>query len=305
MIAGVRRRWLTVGSAKTKLGGADFERRETVRQLIHGLIAGAILVSTVTGLCSACTVFSYAGDGVLLFGNNEDYDRLEPHIWFLTGREPYYGVLCLGFDQRSLQGGMNDAGLCYDATGSTAIPLNWHKEKAVAPPSWPALVLQRCATVDEVEVFVSRYDHSSSGMAQYLWFDRNGDSLIVTSSVDGEVAFLKQHGGYRVITNFNMTDPSYGYYPCWRYETAELVLERMVDGTTAPSVASFRSILNGVHIPGYTAYSNIFDLASLTATVYRDHNYRDARVIDLVGVLAAGPPGQMTLDAYFEATAPE
>ncbi len=251
----------------------------------------------------ACTVFSYAGGGVLLFGNNEDYDRLEPHIWFLAPRGPYHGVLCLGFDERSLQGGMNSAGLCYDATGSCAISLNWHKEKPAALPGWLSQVLQRCATVDEVEAYVRQYDFSSSGMAQYLWFDRNGDSLIVTSGADGEIAFLRQQDGYRVITNFNVTDRSVGFYPCWRYETAELMLRRIEAGTSTPSVRTFRSILNGVHIPGYTAYSNIFDPTTLTAYLYRDHDYLDVRVVDLLDVLAEGAPAEMTLDAYFDATA--
>lgn len=175
----------------------------------------------------------------------------------------------------------------------------------MAPADWPTLVLQRCAAVDEVEAFVRRYDFSAGGMAQYLWFDRNGDSLIVTSGADGEVAFLKQRGGYRVITNFNVTDSSYGFYPCWRYETAELLLRRMEDGSSTPSVASFRSILSGVHQPGYTAYSNVFDLAALKAYVYRAQNYREVRVIDLREVLTAGPPPEMTLDAYFDAATPQ
>jgi choloylglycine hydrolase len=265
------------------------------------LVSSLLLLAAVT--CGGCTVFSYAKDGVLLFGNNEDYDRLVPTLWFLPARGPFHGVLCLGFDGRSMQGGMNDAGLCYDATGSTSTLLNWHKEKPEAPPNWLTLVLQQCATVDEVETFVRRYDYSSKGMAQFLWLDRNGDSLIVTSTADGEVAFLRQSGGYRVITNFNVTDPSYGTYPCWRYETAELMLQRIEDGSLSPTVDIFRSTLSGVHFPGHTAYSNVFDLETLTAYVYRACNFRDVRVIDLEAVLATGPPPPMTLEAYFEATA--
>jgi hypothetical protein len=273
-----------------------------VRRL-EELVAAVMLVLVVATVGAGCTVFSYAGDGVLLFGSNEDYDRLEPHIWFLSAREPFHSVLCLGFEGHSLQGAMNDAGLCYDATGSTAILLTWHKDKPSAPSDWLTLVLQRCATVDEVEAFVRSYDFSAKGMAQYLWLDRNGDSLIVTSGSDGEVAFLRQANGYRVITNFNVTDPSYGYYPCWRYEAAELLLRRIESGKTEASVASFRAILSGVHQPGYTAYSNVFDLASRTAYIYRDNNFRDVRVVDLAEVFEEGPPPPMTLDAYFEATA--
>ena len=273
--------------------------RSSKRVLVVTLIVAAVTAIPAT----ACTVFSYAADGVVLFGNNEDYDRLEARIWFLEPRGAYHGALCLGWDDWSIQGGMNDAGLCYDATGSTSTLLNWHKEKPDAPPNWLALVLQRCATVDEVEAFVRRYDFSTSGMAQFLWFDRNGDSLVVTSGADGEVAFLRQSGGYRVITNFNVTDTSVGTYPCWRYDTADMMLRQIEAGSLSPTIAAFRAILNGVHQLHATAYSNVFDLSTLTAYVYRDHNYRDVRVIDLTEVFEVGAPGLMTLDAYFERTA--
>ncbi len=269
-----------------------------------GVVLALAVVLLVAAMGSPCTVFSYSGDGVLLFGNSEDYDLLEPWIWFLPAREPFHGVLCLGFGgaDRSIQGGMNDVGLCYDATGSTAMPLNWHKEKVPPPGTWLEMVLQRCATVDDVEAFIRRYDFSASGMAQYLWFDRNGDSLIVTSAVDGEVAFMKHSGGARVITNFNVTDPSVGFHPCWRYDTAELMLRRIEDGALSPTVATFRAILNGVHQPGYTAYSNVFDPLSRTAYVYRACDFRAVRAIDLADALAEGPPPAMALLDYFEAT---
>jgi len=272
-----------------------------MHRAIGRLVVPALLLSAALA-GSACTVFSYAGDGVLLFGSNEDYPYLEPHIWFLEGREPYHGALCLGWADWSLQGGMNTAGLCFDATGSTAITLTWHKEKAAAPPGWPKMILQRCATVDEVETFIRRYDFSTSGMAQFLWFDRNGDSLIVTSGADGEAAFLRQSGGYRVITNFNVTDTSVGTHPCWRYDTAEMMLRQVEAGAVSPTIAMFRAILNGVHQPHATAYSNIFDLTTLTAYIYRNHDYRDVRIIDLAEVFEVGARGLMTLDAYFDAT---
>ena len=251
---------------------------------------------------SACTVFSFANEDALLFGNNEDY-HLNPYIWFLEAHDPYHSVLCLGFDQWALQGGMNDAGLCYDATAGTGILLNWHKELPDAPSNWPVLVLQQCETVDDVEAWIRRYDFSSKGMAQFLYFDRNGDSLIVASTHAGEIAFLKKSGGARVITNFNVTDRSAGSYTCWRYDTASDLVRRLELDLAAPSIDYFRAVLNGVHIPGYTAYSNIFDVANLTAYVYRAHNFVDVRVIDLPVILEEGPPGMMTLEAYFEATA--
>jgi hypothetical protein len=269
---------------------------------VHVVAALLLLVLMSYTTVWACTVFSFANENALLFGNNEDY-HLEPVIWFLEGRDPYHNVLCLGFDQGALQGGMNDAGLCYDATAGTGILLNWHKELAQAPGNWPTLVLQQCETVEDVEAWIRRYDFSSSGMAQFLYFDKNGDSLIVTSTHSGEIAFLKKSAGARVITNFNVTDRSVGTYPCWRYDTAADLVRRLELDLATPSIAYFRAILNGVHIPGYTAYSNIFDVANMTAYIYRACNFQDVRVIDLLAVFEQGPPGSMTLEDYFESAA--
>ena len=269
------------------------------------LSIAVLLILGMGWACDACTVFSFAGDGILLFGNSEDYNRLTPHIWFLEPTSTHHGVLCLGFDQWSLQGGMNDVGLCYDATGNTGHLLNWRPELPEAPWNWPTLVLQQCETVAEVEAFIRRYDYSAKGMAQFLYFDRNGDSLIVTSTREGEIALLKQACGARVITNFNVTDPSVGAYPCWRYDTADGLLQRFESGVSTASIPLFRTLLDGVHIPVTTAYSNIFDLAELKAYVYRSGNFRDVRVIDLLAVLGEGPPGYQTLDEFFEKFASE
>jgi len=268
------------------------------------LLGGLALVLLLSSIGQACTVFSYADDEIALFGNNEDY-HLTPHIWFVEPRGDYHGVLCLGFDYGATQGAMNTAGLCYDATAGTSHILNWHKELPDAPSYWPSLIMQLCATVDEVETFMRKYDYSTKGMAQFLFFDRNGDSLIVASTHQGEVAYLKKSGGARTITNFNVTDHAVGTYPCWRYDTAWNLLRKVELGDSTASVDYFRSILNGVHQPGYTTYSNIFNPRTLTAIIYRNANFRDPRVINLEETLEQGPPGYMTLEEFFERTRDE
>jgi len=273
----------------------------TQRQVIIGcLCLFIVLLGSLTAL--SCTAFSYADDTVTLFGNSEDY-HLKPYIWFLEGRDPYHNVLCLGFAQGALQGGMNDVGLCYDATGGTGHLLNWHMERAEAPVNWPTLVLQQCETVSDVEAWIRRYDFSSKGMAQFHYFDRHGDSLIVASTYEGEIAFLKTSAGARVITNFNVTNRSVGTYPCWRYDIAEDSLRRLELGIATPSIVYFRTVLSAVHFPGHTAYSNIFDVVNLTAYVYQAHDFLDVRIINLPTIFQQGPPSMMALEDYFEATA--
>jgi len=76
-------------------------------------------------------------------------------------------------------------------------------------------------------------------------------------------------------------------------------------GVGASSVAAVRGILQAVHILGYTAYSNIFDARSLTANLYRHHNFSDVRVIHLPEALARDVGRTYRIDAYFEAYSPD
>jgi len=274
------------------------------RGALHRLMlvgACATLALALAPPLEACTVFSYVGDDMIRFGNSEDYSLFETYIWFIKPRGELHGALCLGFDGPSLQGGMNDAGLCFDATAGTSFLLNMHPEKTRPPNEWTTLMLERCATVDDVITFMGRYDFSYGGIGQMLFLDRNGDSLVVASRSDGEIAFLRQSAGYRVITNFNVTATWQGTYPCWRFDFADGLLRSMEVGAMPASDNGFRGILEGVRIPGHTRYSNLFDPRTLTATIYREGDFSEARIIDLHDVLSAG--GHCRLEEYFLATA--
>ena len=268
-------------------------------RICSGIFIILVVLAAVSIAVAPCTVFSFVSEGGIWFGNSEDHDD-DPFIWFLEPRRGVHGVLCLGFGYGAMQGGMNDVGLCYDATGGTSHVLNWHKELPQPPGNWPTQVLQQCETVDDVEAYIRRYDYSSKGMAQFLYLDRNGDSLVVTSTRDGELAFLRQSGGHRVITNFNVTNRWVGTYPCWRYDIADAALRRLAVPSASPSIATFRAVLSGVCIPGYTAYSNVFDVANRMAYVYRAGDFDDVRIIDLAAVFAEGPPGPMTLAEFWQ-----
>jgi hypothetical protein len=269
-----------------------------VRRVMGCVLVAALAASVIPATSNACTVFSYAEGDVLRFGNSEDYDLFDTYIWFLPSGGTLHGALCLGFDGRSLQGGMNDAGLCFDATAGAGFLLNISPDRVRPPGDWPARLLQQCATVDDVIAYIGRYDFSYGGFAQFLFFDRNGDSLIVTTTHDGEIVFLKEHGGFRVITNFNMTDRSRGTYPCWRFDLAEGLLRSMAVGAMPPSAEAFRSVLQGVSQPGYTRYSNLFDPVTLTATIYREGDFDTPLVVDLRQALDAGG-GYYLLEEYF------
>ena len=64
----------------------------------------------------ACTIFYVSRDGVILAGNNEDWEDPSTKMWFFPPAGNKHGWIKFGFGSGFPQGGMNDQGLFWDAT---------------------------------------------------------------------------------------------------------------------------------------------------------------------------------------------
>lgn len=64
-----------------------------------------------------------ANGKIVLAGNNEDWRNPKTKIWFIPASNGEYGRVCVGFDDMSAQGGMNDQGLFIDANALS--PTGW------------------------------------------------------------------------------------------------------------------------------------------------------------------------------------
>lgn len=250
------------------------------------ILAGIVVLAMLSMLSThACTVFVYGDSGTILFGNNEDYALAEHGLWTLPATVSYYGCVFFGYD-RYAQGGINSAGLCFDATGIETPP----RYTLTGTPSasngfdFCQAALRECATIDELEVFLdTRYLDRLAG-GQFLFADASGASLVLTVGENGQVVISSTEGAFRVITNFNVTLPTPAGFRCSRYETVTAHLEAIAAGVRAFSIESFANTLDAVHISvggSETMYSNVFDLTRGLIYLYFQHDFSQPVVLSV------------------------
>ena len=187
-----------------------------------------------------CTIFSASYGDTVHFGNNEDMFTGEDFRWFLhfhPPSSPGYGYLTFvsQYDKgRWIQGGVNDHGLAFDGNAFPPLPLNAHPEKTPFNDiAFKTKALTEFSKVSEVIEMAKGMDWGGTlpqGLAgQFHFADATGDAVIISGGTDGEITFTRKEpgDGYLVSTNFNRAHPENGIYPCWRYDTAVAMLERM------------------------------------------------------------------------------
>ncbi len=257
----------------------------------------ALVVVCLFGLsvsAVACSFFSYAGDDLVLFGNSEDHRDENALLWYVQGTAEEYGCLFLGFGTDFAQGGMNTAGLAFDAAGIDSSPLNDHPELPTPDPrNFCEIVLRRCATVDEAIELISSYNLSYVTMAQFQFADRSGASVVVAPGPDREIAFVRAAGPSQATTNTNTAIYPAAHQRCSRHRRVSLALAKIEAGESVLSVDTFAGILRSVAStigPSETMYSNVFDLTNGLAYVYYRHNFEQVAVLDLAELESTGEP---------------
>lgn len=247
----------------------------------------------------SCTVFTASYGNTVLFGNNEDYKKIDMYYWIRPSGEKTYGGVYFGFGMNSgnfsQQGGVNEKGLAFDFMGLPEAPLNNHPEL----PNRGAIInriQQICATVEEAISLVKKYNWGMSLSWQVMLADAKGDAVVISAGPDGELAFTRKSlgDGYLVSTNFNLANPKNtfeGSYPCWRYDKADEMLKR-IRVEKDITVDYFRSILDAVHIEGAignTLYSYVFDLRNGVIYLYYWHQFYEVATLKVTEVIAKKP----------------
>lgn len=244
-----------------------------------------LIFGVISGLCLPlfpCTVF-YATDGnIILFGNNEDWSDSNSRIWFIPSERGKHGWIKLGWNGGFPQGGMNEYGLCWDATSCAYLGMPYseaNKEKYPGPLMMK--VIEECATVEEASAIFATYYCEDQYKAQYLLGDTTGASMIV----EGDSIIVKS-SVHQILTNFYHSHPELGGYPCWRYETAASLLENCNE--ISPYLLG--SILSATHQEGRypTQYSGIYDLKKGIIYMFYYHNFEEFITINLKEELNKG-----------------
>ena len=227
----------------------------------------------------ACTgLYTRTNHGVLV-GNNEDGANPETKVWFVPGKGKTYGRMCVGYNDLSAQGGVNEKGLWFDAFGLPS--------REVARPSrhlsgrFAGQTFGRMSDVDDVLGMLRRYSRTQMTRYQWMFGDRMGNSVIIEADTT-----LPIRGGYQIITNFRQSQfPSGNGYECERYRIAS----KMLAETRDPRLEDVRRVLDATHSEGGGhAYSYIADLTKGLVYLYHFHNFENVVVLDIRKELAKG-----------------
>ncbi len=248
------------------------------------------------GDAAACTVFNCARGNQVLVGNNEDWQyATDAEMWFVSPTGKNYGRLFFGWKQLLIfpqaQGGMNDQGLFLDwALCPKSVSPEFSFQKKIATFSFSDKLLAQCATVEEAVEWVKRYNILFI-QSHIMLVDRSGNSAVI-EWVDGEIKILRKINDCQVITNFWLSRPDLGNYPCPRYNSVTAMIEKEKE----VSVESFASILKMAAQYERTAdgketgtiYSNVYDLTNGDVYIYYRRNFANPLKVNLAEELKKG-----------------
>ncbi len=240
------------------------------------LLTLAIIIYTD---CFGCSMIKITKNGITIVGNNEDQSNPNTRIWFETGKGGNYGVVYVGFDNLSPQGGMNEAGLVYDGfTQSNRAVIDTVGKLKISPLDLQKKIMRECATVDEVKLMISKYNIGFWSAAVLRYIDKTGKYLYV----DGD-SLIIGNNNYFIQTNVR----PYENKKCWRTEKATRILKGSYDA----SLNFVKMVMDSVHQEtkwGGTLYTTIYDLNNGKIYLYHFYDYKTEVVFDLKEELKKG-----------------
>ncbi len=130
-------------------------------------------------------------------------------------------------------------------------------------------ILEECSSVEQALALVEKYKIPDLEDIHVLFADKKGQSAVV-GVYDGKLQIHRRNGRHQLLTNFNLSNPSYGdEQPCQRFAMAEKMLS--VDSSAA--VDNVEKILSKTHQDKLTAYSNIYNLSTGDVYVYNHADF--------------------------------
>lgn len=252
------------------------------------LFAAALAIVVPTAGVFACSAFSIAGDGLVLFADNEDFWDPGTKMWFVPASEGSYGRVYFGYGGLLPEGGLNEAGLAYGGYATSSKPvLRGQGKPAISERELIDTAMATCATVEEVLALFDRHNLEVMESFMLMFADRSGASVII----EGD-HLLRKRGAFQVVTNFRQSEhpDGTGAYEggesCTRFEIASEGLAQMNHVT----VEAARDVLAAIHAEGHsrTLYSVIYELEKGRAHLYHYHDFSHEVVIDLAAELERG-----------------
>jgi hypothetical protein len=276
-------------------------KEDWVRRILFLLV---VLGAASSLAAEACTGVAIADGERVVVGGNEDWQRFDAHIWAEAGTEDIYGAVYMGYQIRGEFGprgrywfefqGVNSQGLYFDTFGAPTLPNpNW-QGKPTCREHIEILMMQQCASVEEAVALLNRYNlaryrHYNETIfrsnMQFFLADRTGTAAVVNGE---HVHWMVD--GHMVTTNFRLSDPSLGGWPCFRYDLANQMLE--ADATA--TIDRVAEILDATQFPcanGYascTRYSVVCDLVLGECSLYFSGDFDRSIRLDLAELCRDG-----------------
>ncbi|MGB8319837.1 MAG: tetratricopeptide repeat protein [Ignavibacteriaceae bacterium] len=244
------------------------------------IFAVFILTFIVNQNILGCSLIKITINGKTIVGNNEDFGNHDTRIWFEPGDNQHYGVVYVGYDDLFPEGGMNEAGLVFDAFGVSNKPLkDTLGKEPIFELDLKRKIMTECATAEEVMALINKYNLYYWSHSVWVFLDKNGKYLIV----DGDSKVLGDNS-YFVQTNFRQSEVvDESRIDCSRYKKAMSLLE----GHNETSIEYCTSVMDSVH-QNSTLYTTVYDLNNAIIYLYYFHNYKKAIRFDLKEELKKG-----------------
>ena len=234
----------------------------------------------------ACSVLYYIDSrtGKIYVVNNEDYwYDVDACIQIVPAKGNKMARLWYGWDDFA-QGGINEAGLFFDGavTPEQDIPGGGSGTKGNLGDD----ILALCRTVEEALFLLEDRDITLNN-AHLMLGDASGKAVVVEWLQD-QRKIVSIANNHLIMTNFLLSDPSRGNYPCPRYQSIEKRLNeletadqsidlRSVGNVMAEAVQSPR-VMDDERVGGtlYTTFMNISDMEFVL--VYQVDNSKITRL---------------------------
>jgi choloylglycine hydrolase len=202
----------------------DRDQLDKMRKVKLLLIAffGTIIIPNAS---FACSVLYYvdATTGKIYVVNSEDYWLdVDAYIQIETKSQKKFARLWYGWDHFA-QGGINEKGLFFDA----AVTPEQNKISGYGNPknNLGDNILANCATVEEALLFLEK-EKIALNKSHMMFGDKTGKAVVV-EWVDGERKLHWIEDNKLIMTNYLLTKPEAGNFPCYRYKSIEERISEM------------------------------------------------------------------------------
>lgn len=233
----------------------------------------ALLIFFPCGDANPCSIFSCRTEAGVFFSANEDWTATDPVFQTHPEKNGAYGYIVFGWASympRYVQAGVNSEGLCFDWAVVPKQPYTATPGVETLPLDATIDILKTCATVDQAVAYIERRNFPNLASEHLFLADRKGASCVLEYN-HGKLRIVRG-GAFQIATNFHLSDPALGWYPCDRYAK----IERGLSGETGKlSQRDLVRLLDAAHQEGSypTIYSYVFDLTRMRMTLFFKHDF--------------------------------